>query len=250
MIRSNPAFRATAFRSPNAVNQTSLSDRMSIQGTVAKSFVLLLLTMLSATWVWSALPSRPAMSSPAMLVGSLGGFVVAMVTVFRPPSAPFTAPLYAVLEGIALGAISASLQSVPAMRGLPVEAVGLTFAVALGMLLAYQLGIIRATPTFRRVVISATMGIAVFYFLTLALGFFGVRVPLLGDATPLGIGLSLAITAVAALNLILDFDVIEQSARDGAPKYMEWYGGFALLVTLVWLYLEILRLVSQLRQRK
>jgi uncharacterized YccA/Bax inhibitor family protein len=251
MNRSNPALHVPTFDSRGtAMQATDLTDRMTVQGAATKSLVLLALTIFSASWVWSAMPARPDLAGPAILIGALGGLAVAMLTIFRPQSAPWSAPIYAVVEGIALGAISASLQSVPALRGIPVRAVGLTFAVALGMLFAYEVGLIRATPTFRRVVISATFGIAVFYLLTMVLGFFGVRMPFLGDGSPLGIGISLAITGVAALNLVLDFDVIEQGAHAGAPKYMEWYGAFALLVTLVWLYLEILRLLSLLQRRR
>jgi uncharacterized YccA/Bax inhibitor family protein len=127
-------------------------------------------------------------------------------------------------------------------------AVGLTLMVALGMLLAYQTGLIRATDTFRRVIISATFGIMFFYVISIGMSFFGLNMPLINDSGPLGIGLSVVFTAVAALNLVLDFDLIERGAQQGAPKYMEWYGGFALLVTLVWLYLEILRLLGKMRR--
>ena len=247
MTRSNPALRAPAIRSPIAADA---ADRMTIQGTIAKSFLLFALAIFAAGWVWTASPARPGAGGPTLMVGLIGGFVVALVITFRPQTAPIAAPIYAVLEGSALGAISASFQAIPSLRGLPVQAVGLTFAVALAMLAAYSTGLIRATPTFQRVIISSTLGIAIFYLLSMVLGFFGARVPFLADGSALGIGISLVIVGVAALNLILDFNAIEEMAAAGAPRYMEWYGGFALLVTLVWLYLEILRLLTQLRRRR
>ncbi|MDQ6830030.1 MAG: Bax inhibitor-1/YccA family protein [Gemmatimonadota bacterium] len=243
MARSNPAFRGDIFRTAHAGSAT---DRMTVSGTVIKSMVLILLTALSTAWVWSNNRGGD-MLQPAMLVGGLGGFIVAMITVFRPQVSPFTAPVYAVLEGIFLGAISALYQA--RFHGLPATAVGLTVMVALGMLVAYSVGLLKATETFKRVIVSATIGIGLFYLFSIVLGFFGVHMSVMYDSSPLGIGLSLVITAVAAFNLILDFDMIEQGAKMGAAKYMEWYGGFALLVTLIWLYLEMLRLLSRLQRR-
>jgi len=243
MNRSNPALRESIFR--NALTGAA-AGQMTIPGTIMKAILLIGLMMFSAAWVWTATLTNPALVGTAVLVGALGGLVVALVAMFRPQTSPFTAPLYAVLEGLALGAISAMYAA--RYRGLPMEAVGLTVMVALGMLLAYRTGLLRATPVFRRVVISATIGIALFYGLTLILGMFGVRMPLLWDNGPAGLVLGLIFAGVAALNLILDFDLIERGARAGAPKYMEWYGAFALLLTLVWLYLEILRLLGNRRQ--
>jgi len=243
MNRTNPALRESIFREAAAGIS---AERMTISGTAFKAALLLALTVFSAGWVWTATAANPSLVSTAVLVGFLGGFVVAMITIFRPQSAPYTAPLYAVLEGLGLGAISAMYAAV--YHGLPLQAVGLTAMIALGMLLAYQTGLIRATDTFRRVVVSATLGIALFYVLSWVLSFFHVAMPGLQSAGPLGIGLSLVFAGVAALNLVLDFDLIERGARQGAPKYMEWYGGFALLLTLVWLYLEILRLLGKTRQ--
>jgi uncharacterized YccA/Bax inhibitor family protein len=242
MARSNPALRDAVFR--NALAGVS-AERMTVPGTVFKAIVLIALTTFSAGFVWSAAATNPGITGVAVLVGLLGGLVAAFVTIFRPQSAPYTAPLYAVLEGLALGAISALYATM--YHGIALQAVGLTCMVALAMLLAYQTGLIRATDTFRRVVISATLGIALFYLLSIVLQLFHVSMPFLTDSSPLGILLSLVFTAVAALNLVLDFDLIERGARGGAPKYMEWYGGFALLLTLVWLYLEILRLLGRTR---
>lgn len=243
MARSNPALRSAFERTYSGI----VSERMTIAGTVGKTLMLLLLTVFSAGVVWVNMAGNPALMGPAILVGALGGLVVAMVTTFKPNLAPWTAPLYAVLEGLALGAISWMYNR--QYFGLPVMAVGLTAMTALAMLIAYRVGIIRATPTFRKVVVSATLGIMLFYLLSFGLSFFGVQMPMIHSSGPLGIGFSLLVTAVAAFNLVLDFDLIEQGAAQGAPKFMEWYGGFALLVTLVWLYLEMLRLLSKLQRR-
>jgi uncharacterized YccA/Bax inhibitor family protein len=243
MTRSNPALRDSVFRDAHA---ESYAARMTVTGTVFKAIVLLALTTFSAAWVWQATLRNPGIVGMAVMVGAFGGLIAAFVAIFKPHTAPFVAPLYAVLEGLALGAISA-IYNVQ-YHGLPAMAVGLTLMVALGMLVAYQTGLIRATDTFRRVIISATFGIMLFYLISIGMSFFGVGMPLINDAGPLGIGLSVIFTAVAALNLVLDFDLIERGAQQGAPKYMEWYGAFALLVTLVWLYLEILRLLGKMRR--
>jgi uncharacterized YccA/Bax inhibitor family protein len=242
MARSNPALRTVFERAYTGV----IAERMTIEGTVWKTGLLIALAIFSAAVVWAKIPTNPALVGPALLVGTFGGLGAAMVTIFRPRVAPYTAPLYAVLEGLALGAISALYAA--QFAGLPLQAVGLTAATALGMLIAYRTGLIRATPALRRVVITATAGIAIFYLLAIGLGFFGVRMPLIHDATPAGILFSLFVTGLAAVNLVLDFDLIERGAAAGAPKFMEWYGGFALLVTLVWLYLELLRLLGKARR--
>lgn len=245
MARTNPALRESVFKTAAAAGVGA--QPMTVAGTVYKTIILIGVTVFSAGWVWQATVANPAIVGPATLVGALGGFVLALVAIFRPQTSPWVAPLYAALEGIFLGAISAMYNAV--YHGLPAMAVGLTCMVLLAMLVAYQTGLIRATDTFRRVVVSATLGIALFYVLSIVLGFFHVRMPLLQDNGMLGVGLSVVFTAVAALNLVLDFDLIERGAAQGAPKYMEWYGGFALLVTLIWLYLEILRLLGKLRSR-
>jgi uncharacterized YccA/Bax inhibitor family protein len=181
-----------------------------------------------------------------VLVGALGGFVLGLIISFKATLAPYLALPYAALEGLAIGGISALLER--RYPGIAIQAVGLTFSVMAVMLVAYRAGLIRATARFRAIVIGATGAIALFYVLTMILGFFHVEVPVLNEASPLGIIVSLVIVGVAALNLILDFDLIESGVAQGAPRYMEWYAGFALLVTLVWLYMEILRLLSKLRR--
>lgn len=240
---SNPAFRNGVFTRAAAAADEGV---MTLGGTVAKTTVLLALTMASAIYTWSQLAARPEQIGTIMLVGFLGGFVVAMVTIFKPNVSPVTAPLYAVLEGAALGGVSLVYNA--RYPGLPAQAVMLTFAVALVMLTLYQLRVIRATERFRSVIVTATLGIFVFYLLTFTLGFFGIQMPLVNSASPMGIAFSVFTSGVAAFFLILDFDLIEEGVQRGAPKRMEWYGGFSLLVTLIWLYLELLRLLGKLRR--
>ena len=183
-----------------------------------------------------------------MIGGALGGFVVALVTVFKKTWAPLSAPVYALLEGLFLGGISAVFER--SYPGIAVQAISLTFAVMFVMLLAYKFGVIRATRGFKLGVIAATGGIALVYVVNMVMSlFFHTNMAFLYSSTPLGIGISLVIVVIAALNLIIDFDMIETAARMGAPKYMEWYGAFGLMVTLVWLYLEILRLLGKARNR-
>lgn len=242
MRTSNPALRS-AFETEGLV----LSDRMTVSGTVNKAGVLALCVLATAAWTWNRFLNAGSTSlDPLVAVGALGGFIVAMVTVFKKTWAPLTAPIYALLEGLVLGGISALTEL--RFPGVPMQAVGLTFGTLVALLLAYRSGMIRVTDKFRLGVVAATGGIALFYAATIVMGLFGVRFPVFG-AGPWGIGISVFVVIVAALNLVLDFDLIESGARAGAPKYMEWYGAFALMVTLIWLYLEILRLLSKLRSR-
>jgi uncharacterized YccA/Bax inhibitor family protein len=241
---SNPTLNGNAFRKEGM----AYGDTMTISGTVNKTGILTVLVVAAAAWTWNrAFNSGLESIGPMIAIGVIGGLIFAMVTVFKKTWAPITAPIYAVLEGLALGSISAMYEV--RFAGLPMQAVGLTFGVLVALLLAYRTGIIRVTDKFRMGVVAATGGIFVFYLLTWILGFFGVRFPSVFGAGLLGIGISVAIVIVAALNLVLDFDFIESGAHAGAPKYMEWYGAFGLMVTLIWLYLEILRLLSKLRSR-
>jgi uncharacterized YccA/Bax inhibitor family protein len=182
------------------------------------------------------------------MVGVLGGFGAAIATAFRPTWAPITTPIYAALEGLALGAISLVFETrYPGIAG---QAVFLTFGTLGALLVAYRSGVVRATEKFKLGVLAATGGIALLYFVDIVMGFFGTSIPMIHGATPLGIGFSVVVVVIAALNLVLDFDLIESGAARGAPKYFEWYGAFALLVTLVWLYLELIRLLSKLNERR
>ena len=184
---------------------------------------------------------------PLGLLGMIGGLIVAVVTIFKKTWAPITAPIYALLEGLVLGSVSAMFEV--RFPGIAIQSVGLTFGTLIALLLVYRSGLIKVTDNFRLGVVAATGGIALFYVATMILGFFGVRFPSIYGAGPLGIGISVFVVIIAALNLVLDFDFIESGARQGAPKYMEWYAAFGLMVTLIWLYLEILRLMSKLRSR-
>ncbi len=226
-------------------------ERMTLQGTINKSFLMLLVLMAGALWPWSqylasASGDLGVVGAPVM-IGAIGGLVLALIISFKATTAPYLALPYAACEGMAIGGISALLER--RYPGIAIQAVGLTFGVLTALLLAYTLRLIRATARFRAIVIGATGAIALLYLVSIVLGFFHVAVPFLNDASPLSMGISLVIIGVAALNLVLDFDLIETGVAQGAPRYMEWYAAFGLLVTLVWLYLEILRFLSKARQR-
>ena len=205
----------------------------------------------SAFYSWKEADNAGANVMPLILGGAIGGLVIAIILMFKKEWAPYLAPLYALLEGLFIGAVSSFFNQ--AYPGIVMQAVGLTFSVGIGMYFLYAMRIIRATEKFKSVLITATVGIALFYFAIMILRMFSVNIdetmPFVNDSSMYGIGFSLLIVAIAALNLILDFDMIEQGAEMGAPKYMEWYGAFGLMVTFVWLYLEILRLLSKFSSR-
>ncbi len=245
MRTSNPALNEQVFRGEHAV----LGDAMTVQGTVNKTGILLLCAVATAAWTWNIfLHSRsPQAVAPMALVGVIGGLIFAFATIFKKTWAPVTAPIYALLEGLVLGSISAILEV--RFPGIAIQAVSLTFGTMVALLLAYRSGMIRVTDKFRLGIVAATGGIAVFYVIEIILGFFGVHFTAVNGSGAIGIGFSIFVVIIAALNLVLDFDFIESGARAGAPKYMEWYGAFGLMVTLIWLYFEILRLLSKLRSR-
>lgn len=218
---------------------------MTVAGTALRALILLGLVIASSAYTWWQLAPTPAAAGPYVMGGLIGGLVLALITVFKPHLAPWTAPLYAVTEGLALGALSMLINIQYA--GLPVQAVMLTFAVFLAMLGLYAFRVVRVTDRFRTVITGAIMGIMVFYLINMVMGFFGASIPGVNGGGPLGIGVSLLTSGVAALALLLDFDRIEQSVEAGAPKMMEWYGAFGLLVTLVWLYVELLNLLRKMR---
>ena len=241
---SNPALNENTFEGRVAV----AGKAMTLQGTVNKTGVLLLCVVGTAAWTWGIAHSQaPQAALPWMMGGLIAGFVFALVTIFKKEWSPITAPIYALCEGLVLGGISALLER--AYPGIAIQAMGLTFGVTAVMLVLYRSGILRATPKFTVGVIAATGGIFLVYMVDLVLGLFGRHVPLLNSSGPLGIGLSLVIVIIAGLNLILDFDFVETGVHARAPKYMEWYGAFGIMVTLVWMYLEILRLLAKIRER-
>jgi uncharacterized YccA/Bax inhibitor family protein len=237
----------------SASMEASLQGTMSVRGTINKFGFLLLMVVAGAAYNWHlfAENNRSQMST-LMIVGFIGGFIAALIISFKPTVARWLAPLYGLLEGLALGGISAILNEGFAKNypGLIMQAVLLTFGVAFAMFFLYNFRIIKATERFKSIMLTAMVGIMIFFALTWILRMFGVNVSFLYDNSMLSIGISLFLVGIAALNLILDFDMIEQGAERGAPKYMEWYGAFGLMVTLVWLYLEILRLLSKTSSSK
>lgn len=250
MESGNPVLKGRAFSQGGYARPIELGEGMTIQGTINKTGFLLLLAFATAAWVWNMYytSGNPASVTPYLLLGVFGGLIVAVVTVFKPQWSMIGAPLYALLEGLVLGGVSAMYSA--AYHGIVFQAVGLTFAVLFCMLLAYKTGLIRATEKFKVGVIAATGGIMLVYILSFVLGFFGIMIPGIFGNGLIGIGFSIFVVVIASLNLVLDFDLIERGAAGGAPKFMEWYGAFALMVTLVWLYLEILRLLSKLQSSR
>ncbi len=247
MRSSNPTLSDKAFESEHALPGVA---PMTIEGTVNKTAMLLAMVVVPAVYTWTLLfnnPGSPAIVAPWMLGGAIAGFILAMVTVFKHAWSPITAPLYAVCEGLLLGGLSAIFEL--RFPGIVIQAVGLTFGTLFALLMAYKSGLIKATENFKLGVFAATGGIALLYIVSMVMGFFGRSIPFIHESGPIGIAFSLFVVVIAALNLVLDFDFIEKGAERGAPKYMEWYGAFGLMVTLIWLYLEFLRLLAKTRRR-
>ena len=243
---ANPALSAKTFE--GFVFAPDAARTMTIDGTVNRTGFLTLLVVIAASWTWKLfLQDGIGAVQPWMFGGVIGGLVFALVTVFKKEWAPVTAPAYAILEGLFLGGISAIYNA--QFKGIAIQAVGLTLGTLLCLLVAYKSGLIQATENFKLGVVAATGGIFMVYLVTIVLGLFGVGIPYIHGNGIVGIGFSLFVVVIAALNLVLDFDFIEKGAEHGAPKYMEWYAAFGLLVTLIWLYIEILRLLAKLRSR-
>ena len=226
---------------------------MTLNGTVNTTALLQVRTLAGALFTWSQFSAAMAAGNPGAIMpyvwgGAIGGFVVALVTVFKKEWAAFTAPAYAVLEGLFLGAVSAMFEL--RFPGIVMQAVGLTFGTLAALLLAYRSGLIKATENFKLGVVAATGGIALLYLVNIGMRLFGFEgMGFIHESSTIGILFSVGVVIVAALNLVLDFDFIENGVERGAPKYLEWYAAFGLLVTLVWLYLEILRLLGKLQSR-
>jgi len=251
---SNPALGESTFRDLAGSRYGGAIDasaRMTLSGTVNKTAILLVCAVATAAWTWNHFFQGADIASiaPELMIGTFGGLIFAMITIFKKEWAPVTAPLYALLEGMALGGISAIYEMRYNGHGIAIQAVSLTFGTLLVLLMAYRSGLIKVTQKFRLGVVAATGGIMFFYLAEMLLSFFGVRFLTVNGSGPIGIVFSLIVVGVAALNLVLDFDFIEQGVSGGAPKYMEWYGAFGIMVTLVWLYIEILRLLSKMRSR-
>ena len=244
----NPTLSEKAFKNTTYIDYT---NSMTVRGTLNKFGFMFLMVMGTAYYSWKEFTQGGNVQS-LIWGGAIGGFVVALIIMFKKEWSPYLAPLYALLEGLFLGAISATYNAAFAdkMPNIIMNAVGLTFGTAIAMYLLYSFKIIQATQKFKAIIFTATAGIAIFYLIAMVLRMFGVQMAFLHEGSAMGIGFSLVVVAIAALNLILHFDMMEQGAASGAPKYMEWYGAFGLLVTIVWLYLEILRLLSKLAARK
>ena len=240
MRSGNPALQASTFKKHLA---SSVESKMTISGTVNKTGISLLLVIISAGYAWG----NPAMHV-LMLPAGIFGFILALATVFKPTIGHITVPAYAVAQGILLGVISMYFNAL--YPGIVVQAVFLTFGTLGALLLAYKSGLIAATENFKLGIVAATGGIAILYFINFIMGFFGSGIGIISGNSNMGILFSGFVVVIAALNLVLDFDFIEEGAEMGAPKYMEWYGAFGLLVTLIWLYLEILRLLAKLNSRR
>jgi len=244
MATANPAMNEAVYQ--RAGYAESATNVMTLQGTVMKTAVLLGILVVAAGFTWGKVAAGEMELAYGLLIaGSIGGFITALVTIFFPRASPFTAPIYAALEGLFLGAVSRVIET--QFPGIAIQALGLTVGILAMMLFVYGTGIIRATEKFKIGVVAATGAICLVYLVSMVMSMFGARMSFIHDSGPIGIGISVVIVIIAALNLILDFDFIEQGVARQAPKYMEWYGGFSLLVTLVWMYLEILRLLAKVR---
>lgn len=228
-----------AFSQGFGINQSVTGEVMTLDGTVNKTGILLGLCVGGAYFGWNA----PGLALPAIIIG----FVIALFTIFRPKNSPYTAPAYAAIEGVALGGITMIFEA--QYPGIGIQAIGLTFGILASLLFCYKSGIIKPTENLRLMIVAGTMGIFILYSVSFIMSFFGNSIGFIHSNGLFGIGFSLFVVAIASLNLVLDFDFIEEGAEKGMPKYLEWYGAFSLMVTLVWLYLEILRLLAKLRSR-
>jgi uncharacterized YccA/Bax inhibitor family protein len=258
---SNPAFSQDMFAGYEQVYGVPRSTTMTVQGTMVKALGLLAILCTTAAFSWNA--SSEGQIGMGLLFGSMiGGFLVAMFTMYRPSAAPWSAPVYAAIEGVFLGAFSQIIDArysghlgnaakgIPDMNGIAMQAVSLTVGVLFIMLFVYATGLIKVTEKLKTGIVAATGALCLFYFVTIVLQMFHIEMPLVFSSSVYGIGFSLFVVGLAAFNLLLDFDFIEKGSQSNAPKYMEWYGAFGLMVTLIWLYLEILRLLMKLANRR
>lgn len=242
----NPALNKDSFSKIKAV--LDQAEAMTLRGVADKSMVLLAIVLLSGTAGWQLAISKPSLAYIMLFASLLLGFILSLIIIFKKTTAPVLAPIYAIFEGILLGVISQIFEM--SFKGIVVQAVILTLGIFGSMVVIYRLGIIKPTENFKLGVAAATGGIAIYYLASIVAGaFFKTELPLVASNSIYGIGFTLFVIVIAAFNLVLDFDFIEQGVKAQAPKYMEWYASFGLLVTLVWLYLEILRLLSKLRGR-
>ncbi len=254
----NPALSENRFKDTVLDDLFTTENTMTVKGTLNKFGFLFLMTLGTAWYSWRV-AAEGGNAYPLVLTGIFGGLVVALIIAFKKEWSPYLAPLYALLEGLFVGAVSAYFEYAAQSRygsysggysGIVFQAVGLTFCVVAAMYLLYKFEIIKVTQRFKMIVMIATLGIGLFYLITWIVYLLGFAPPsFLFQGSLIGIGFSVFVVTLAALNLVLDFDMIEKGAAMGAPRYMEWYGAFGLLVTIVWLYVEILRLLSKLNRR-
>lgn len=244
MRTSNPTLNDEVFANAPALAGGQV---MTLQGTVNKTFILALLLVISGGFSWQFVQANPQISGLLSIGSALVGFVLVLASSFKPTWSPVIAPAYAVVEGVFVGVVSARYAGL--YSGIVLQAALLTLGILFALLFAYQSRLIKATENFKLGIVAATGGIAIVYLVSIALSFFGIQIPLIHQSGLVGIGFSLVVVVIAALNLVLDFDFIENGVSHGAPKYMEWQGALGLLVTIVWLYIEMLRLLSKLRSR-
>lgn len=244
MRTANPTLNDKVFaNAPAAVG----GQVMTLQGAVNKTFILALLLVISGGFSWQFVQANPQLSGMLSIGSALVGFVLVMASSFKPTWSPVVAPAYGLVEGVFVGVISARYSALH--DGIVLQAALLTLGILFALLFAYQSRLIKATENFKLGLVAATGGIAIVYLAGIVLSFFGIQIPLIHQSGLVGIGFSLVVVAIAALNLVLDFDFIENGVAQGAPKYMEWQSALGLLVTIVWLYIEMLRLLSKLRSR-
>ncbi len=246
---ANPLLSDKAFQRADQYAQATTGELMSVEGAINKSAFLLLLVVGAATWVWTRYSQTLDLAAvmPYMWTGLIVGLGAALVSIFLPAWARISAPVYAAAQGLALGGISVLYEQ--RLHGIVFQAIALTLGVLAAMLVLYRTGIIKVTERFRMIVFAATGGIALFYLVTMVLSFFHISMPLVFGNGTFSIVFSVVVVGIAAANLALDFDFIARGAEHGAPKFMEWYAAFGLMVTLIWLYLEILRLLAKLQRR-
>ncbi|MCE9604479.1 MAG: Bax inhibitor-1/YccA family protein [Planctomycetia bacterium] len=245
MRTSNPALNNQVFARDFSIDSPTT---MTLEGTVGKTAALLAIAVATGAYSWNETVQGSNTASLLLIGGAIGGLIASLIAIFKPHTAPWSAPIYAACEGLFLGAISATYEHM--YNGIVLQASLLTFGTLGALLLAYTTRLIRATENFKLGVAAATGGIALVYLASFALGMFGIQIPYLHSSGLVGIGISVFIVVVAAMNLVLDFDFIETGVARGAPKFMEWYGAFGLMVTLVWLYIEFLRLLVKLNSRR
>ncbi len=241
MSSGNPAMNMSVYQRAGYVE--SAAQSMTVQGAAIKTGLLVVILMAAATFTWTQSTTNPGLTQGLLVLGGIGGFITALVTIFAPRISPFTSPVYAALEGLFLGGLSVLFEA--RYPGIVMNAVGLTVGVLAIMLVIYSTGFIQVTDKVKTGIIAATGAIFLVYLVGFILSFFHVGIPYIHDSGPIGIIFSVVVVIIAAFNLLLDFDFIQQGALRQAPKFMEWYGGFSLLVTLVWMYLEILRLLAK-----